>query len=181
MKKFNVILTALNGVLFTQRFEKDGVTPKLDKNNKPFGFIRVENPSEIDLGYAYNTGGVKRGQSALISMTVEAWEKNKNLKDAEGKLLYSEGRKIPGRVRVIETTNAEEAKIKGFKPKMAGSAENAQPCLLDGAQIFRGTVFVSQAEIDRDNSLAEDILVQHNNVIVGSNVKAGTGISSLNG
>ena len=64
---------------------------------------------------------------------------------------------------------------------MAGSGENAQPCLLDGAQIYRGTEFISQVEINRDNSLAEDILVQHNNVIVGSNTKAKSGAESLNG
>lgn len=148
----HVILTAIAGQIFTQAKNADG-SAKLDKNGNPFGFIRVENPETIDLTYAYGNAGVKRGNSALIAMSLEAWEKN-------GKF-YKEGMEIKGNVVVLETTefaSAEEAKKQGYQPKMAGSGENAQPCLLDGKQIYRRTEFDGTCT-------KEDVLVRHNNKI----------------
>jgi hypothetical protein len=158
MKK--VILTALAGQIFAQSKNADG-SPKLDKNGKPFGYVRVENPSDIDFSYAYNNGGVKRGQSALIAMTVEAWEKSKQF--------YKEGMEIKGNVVITESLTEGP----GFKPKMAGSGENAQPCTLDGKQIYRKTEFDATCEL-------ADTLIAHNNVIVGTSVVAKAQGEALN-
>ena len=161
MKKSIVILTALNGVLFTKALNADG-TPKKDKNGNEFGFLRVQNPNEVTLGFAYNSGGVKNGNSALVAMTVEAWGKAKHN--------YREGMELPGRVRVIESL---EKKHNGFKPKMAGSGDAAQPCLKDGKQIYRTT------EFDPTGLLADE-LIQHNNEIVGSNATVASGSDAIN-
>lgn len=149
MEKRNVIVTATKeGKVFTQSANADG-SPKLDKNGKPFGYIRVENPSTIDMAFAYNTGGVKRGQSALIGMTLEAWDvAKKHIKD---------GTEIPGNVRVVESLQNGP----GFKAKIAGT--NGTPCLLDGQQIYRKT------EFDPTGELADE-LIAHNNEIKGSSV-----------
>ena len=158
MKK--VILTAKEGQIFTQSKNEDG-SPKLDKNGNPFGTIRVENPAEIDLSYAYGNAGVKRGQSALIAMSVEAWEKNGHF--------YKEGMEIKGNVVVTESLEQGP----GFKPKMAGSGENAQPCTLDGKQIYRKTEFDATCKL-------EDTLIAHNNEIVGTSVVAKAQADALN-
>lgn len=158
MKK--VILTALAGQIFTQSKNADG-TAKLDKNGNPFGTIRVENPAEIDLSFAYGNAGVKRGQSALIAMTVDAWKRNGHF--------YKEGMEIKGNVVITESL---EQGI-GFKPKMAGSGENAQPCTLDGKQIYRKTEFDATCEL-------ADTLIAHNNVIVGTTVAAKAQADALN-
>lgn len=142
MKK-SVILTAINSVIFTQLFNEDG-SPRLDKNGKPFGYIRVENPSSIDLSYSYENGGVKRGQSALVAMTVEAWEKSKKF--------YKEDMEIPGNVRIVESLE----KGPGFTPKMAGNKENAIPCTFQGKQVYRRTEFDPKG-------ILEDVLIQHDN------------------
>lgn len=149
------------GQVFTQNLNADN-SPKLDKNGKPFGFIRVENPAVASLGFAYNGDNIKRGQSALISMTVEAWEKNK--------AHYPAGKQFDGRVRIIETT---EAGLPGFKAKMAGSGTDAQPCLLGGAQIYRKTEFDPTGKL-------QDELIQHDNVIVGSTAKVEKSSEALN-
>ena len=142
MKKA-VILTALNSVIFTQVKNEDG-SPKLDKNDKPFGYIRVENPSTVDLAYAYENGGVRRGQSALVAMTVEAWEKSKRF--------YTEGMEIAGNVRIVESLE----KGPGFQPKMAGRKDNAIPCTIGGKQIFRSREFDPSGKL-------EDVLIEHDN------------------
>lgn len=170
MKNNKVIITANknNGQIFTPSLNADG-SPKLDKNGNPTGYIRVENPSEIDLAYSYN-GGVKRGQSALMPMSVAGWEKVKDLKDAEGKVLYRDGATAKGNVVILETTEAGKP---GYKAKMAGSGTDAQPCLLGGAQIYRTTVFDATCKL-------EDELIQHDNVIVGSTAKADVKSDSIN-
>ena len=147
MKNQTVILTALLGVIFTQRKNADG-SPKLDKKGNPFGYIRVENPSTVDLQYSYENGGVRKGQSALINMTVAGWEKAKSA--------YKEGMEIKGNVVVIETTDSELAKSRGYQAKMAGSKENAIPCTIGGAQIYRGTEFDASCT-------KEDVLIAHDN------------------
>jgi len=158
MKK--VILTAVAGAIFTQSFEKDGKTPKLDKNKKPFGFIRVENPSTIDLQFAYENGGVKRGNSALIPMTVEAWEKVQSH--------YREGMELPGNVRVVESLTQEH---NGFQPKLAG--EGGVPCTLGEKQIYRSTEFDATGKL-------EDVLIAHDNVITGSGASKVKSAEALN-
>lgn len=144
-----VILTALNGLLFTPSKNADG-SPKLDKNKEPMGFLRVENPSTIDLRFAYNNGGVKKGASALIPMTVKAWEAAKSA--------YSNGMELPGRVRIVESLVKEH---NGFQAKTAG--EGGTPCTLGGKQIYRSTQFDA-------TGILEDVIITHDNVIVGSNV-----------
>ena len=139
------------------------------KNGDPTGYIRVENPSEIDLTFSYS-GGVKRGQSALMPMSVAGWEKVKDLKDADGKPLYRDGATAKGNVVVLETT---EVGLLGYKAKMAGSGANAQPCLLGGAQIYRKTEFDASCS-------KNDVLVVHDNVITGSNVAATTKTKAIN-
>jgi len=143
MKNQFVILTALNSVIFTQVKNEDG-SPRLDKNGKPFGYIRVENPSTIDLQYSYENGGVRKGQSALVAMTVEAWDKS-------GKY-YKEDMQIKGNVRIVESLE----KGPGFQEKMAGSGDNALPCTLGGKQIYRRTEFDATCKLD-------DVLIAHDN------------------
>jgi hypothetical protein len=155
-----VILTAKDGQIFKQSLNADG-TPKLDKNGKPFGYVRVENQGTLDFSYAYNNGGVRRGQSALIAMTVEAWEKAKNF--------YKEGMEIPGRVVVLESLTQEA----GSKPKMAGSGADAQPCTFDGQQIYRRTEFDAKG-------VKEDVLIAHNNEIKAS-VSSEASVEKING
>ena len=156
MKK-SVILTATAlGALFTQNFNEDG-SPKLDKNSKPFGYLRVENPSEVTLAFGHNSGGVERGQSALVSMTLEAWEKVKAIyesKQAAAKATGQIGQSISGNVRIVESLTKEL----GMTQKFAGDPEKGGiACTLKGAPIYRKTEFDSTGVI-------EDILVAHDNV-----------------
>lgn len=155
-----VILTAKDGQIFTQSLNLDG-TAKLDKNGKPFGYIRVENEATVDFNYAYENGGIRKGQSALIAMTVEAWNK--------AKPFYKEGMEIPGRVVVIESLE----QVPGSKPKMAGKGDDAQPCLLDGAQIYRRTEFDPKG-------VKEDVLITHNNEIK-ARVSSEASVEKING
>lgn len=158
MKK--VILTALAGTIFTQVKNEDG-SPRLDKNGKPFGYIRVENPSEIDLSFAYNNAGVKRGQSALVAMSVEAWDKN-------GKF-YKEGMEIKGNVVVTESLE----KGLGFQAKMAGTGDNAIPCTINGQQIYRKTEFDATGKL-------EDVLIAHDNGEAISALAKSSSVEALN-
>lgn len=116
----------------------------MDKNGKPFGYIRVENPAKVTLGYAYDGNNVKKGQSALVAMTVDAWDKNKQY--------YSEGMSIKGNVRIVESLEAG----KGFKAKMAGNKDNAIACTLGGRPIYRRTEFDPTGKL-------EDVLIEHDN------------------
>lgn len=159
MNKVKITARKDNGKVFTQSLNEDG-SPKLDKNGNPYGVIRVENPAELSLGYAYGGDNIKRGQSALIPMTVEAYEKNK--------AHYVDGAEFPGRVRIIENLEGGP----GFKAKMAGSGDDAQACTFGGQQIFRKTEFDPTGK-------KEDVLIAHDNVIVGSSVKSSE--EALNG
>lgn len=148
MKKSVILTASALGAIFTKSLKADG-SPKLDKNGKEFGYIRVENPSTIDLQFAYANGGVKRGQSALIAMTVEAWDKVKSA--------YRVGMEIPGNVRIVESLTKEH---NGFQAKTAGN--EGTPCTLGGQPIYRSTEFDA-------TGVKEDSLIAHDNVIVGSN------------
>jgi len=144
--KNQVILTAVAGVLFTKAIDKTTGKAKLDKNGEEHGFIRVQNEDTIDLAFAYNNGGVKRGNSALVAMTTKAWEKAKHV--------YSEGMKINGRVIIVESL---EKSHNGFQEKKAGNGESAPTCKLDGKTIYRST------ELD-PSGLKENVVIQHNNI-----------------
>lgn len=161
MKK--VTITAdKTGKVFTLNVNADG-SPKLDSKGRRNGFIRVENPEKISLDFSYNGENVKRGQSTLISMTEEAFLKNEKF--------YKAGTEIDGQVIVKETT---ESGLPGYKAKMAGSGENALPCLLGGAQIYRRTEFTS-------NVSAEDVLIAHDNSeAIKAAAKASAQAESLN-
>lgn len=159
MKK-SVILTALNGVIFTLATDKATGKPKLDKNGKEYGYIRVENPATIDLAFVHNNGGVKRGASALVSMTKEAWNKVSSY--------YKDGMELPGRVRIVESlTKAHN----GFQPKLAGA--NGVPCTLGGQPIYRSTEFDAAGT-------SEDVIIAHDNVIAGSSVQTASRNEALN-
>lgn len=141
--KNHVILTAtLAGLIFTKSVDEKG-NPKKDKNGKEFGYLRVENKAEVTLAYAHQSGGVKRGQSALVSMTVEAWEKSKQY--------YKEGMEIPGRVRIVESL----VEGPGFQAKTTGG-ENPIAVTVGGKQIFRKTEFDPTGEL-------QDELIAHDN------------------
>lgn len=141
MKK--VILTAnAIGAIFTLALDKATGKPKLDKNGNEHGFIRVENPSKVDLGFAYDNGGVKRGASALIAMTKKAWESSKDA--------YKVGMEINGNVVVLESTEKQP----GFQPKLAGT--NGIQLTIKGQPIYRGTKFDASCTL-------EDVLVAHDN------------------
>lgn len=144
MSKVKITANPKTGKVFTQSLNEDG-SPKLDKNGKEYGTIRVENPAEVSLDFAYQGNNIKRGQSALISMEKEAFEKNQ--------AHYGAGVEVKGRVRTIETT---ETGLPGFKAKMAGNGEDALPCLLGGAQIYRKTEFDGTGRL-------EDMLIAHDN------------------
>ncbi len=81
-------------------------------------------------------------------MTVEGWEKSKQF--------YKEGMEIKGNVVVVETTDAELAKSRGYQAKMAGSKDNAIACTIGGKQIYRGTEFDATCS-------KEDTLIAHDN------------------
>ena len=149
-------------VTITANKEGNVFTPNANpgKDGKIYGFFRVEEKI-IDMTSAVARVKVR---SALKSISQDDYNKAKDLLIA--------GTQLPGRVRIIETTDKELADKKNYQAKMAGSSENAQPCLLGGAQIFRGS------EYDATGKL-EDILVQHDNVIVGSSVNSGA--EALNG
>lgn len=140
MKK--VILTATaTGAIFTQSLDANN-NPKLDKNGKEFGFIRVENPAKINLGFAYN-GPVNRGTSALIAMTVEAWEKSK--------AHFKANMEIDGNVVITESTT----QLVGMQPKLSG--KNGIQLTINGQPIYRGTQFDASGKV-------EDVLIAHDNV-----------------
>ena len=159
--KPHVILTAtLAGVLFTKSLDEKG-NPKKDKNGKEFGFLRVENPAEVNLAYAHQSGGVKRGQSALVSMTCEAWEKNKQY--------YKEGMTIPGRVRIVESL----VEGPGFQAKTTGG-ENPIAVTIGGKQIYRKT------EFDPTGELADELIAHDNGAVLSEAAKAKNARIGLN-
>lgn len=69
-KQVTITANPKSGKVFTPALDAKG-NQKLDKNGKPFGYIRVES-AELDLGFAYN-GGMKK-RSVLISMSTAAAE-----------------------------------------------------------------------------------------------------------
>lgn len=137
MKKVIVTAHPETGKVFTQSLNADN-TPKLDKNGKPFGFLRVEQ-QELSLGFAYNRGAIKK-RSALISMTTEAWGKSasmikagveipgkivrhysltpfyvgqKGMQTAEGKAITSGGAPVYRNEFYTESANVEDVKLDG--------------------------------------------------------------------
>lgn len=105
---------------------------EVGKDGKQYGSYRVEE-TFID-----NSGAVTRvkTKSALKSILASDFEKIKDV------LVH--GAILDGRVRTIESLTQE----KGMKPKMAGSDENALPCLQDGKQIYSRTELCTTGEAD---------------------------------
>ena len=129
--------------IFTQSMNADG-TAKLDKNGKPFGFIRVQS-DEVSLGFSYNRGAVK-SRSALISMTLEAWNKSKSH--------LTEGLVVPGKI----------VRHDSLKPFYAGqkALQTAEGVAITagGAPVYRNEVYTEIAsEVDsKEGFEAFDIL-----------------------
>lgn len=111
----------------------------LGKDGKQYGFFRVEEKS-VDL-----SGAVARvkTKSALKSITEEDFKRVKDI--------LVDGAEVPGRIRTIESMTQE----KGMKPKMAGSGDDALPCLVNGQQIYFTTELNTNGE--------SDILIAHDN------------------
>lgn len=115
------------------------------KDGKTYGYIRVESSKLIDNGVFL----VSRVVSALVPMSEENFNKSP----------LSAGQEIGGKIIVLESLEQKP----GYQPKLAGA--NGTPCTLDGRQIYRATKWTMDAN-------AEDVLIKHNNVIVGSNATA---------
>ena len=130
------------------------------KDGKQYGFIRLEQ-TVVDM-----STGVARVKtiSALKSFLKEDYLKAKDFLTA--------GRELPGTILRLESL----VEAQGFSPKMAGSEENAQPCTLDGKQIYQSTQYSTDVN-------AVDVLIAHNNKIEGSNkaVKAGEALNAKQG
>ena len=136
-KQVTITAHPTTGKVFTQMLNADN-TPKLDKNGKPFGFIRVQS-EEISLGFAYNNGAIKR-RSALISMTVEAFEKSK--------AVLVNGAKANGQiVRKDSLTPAYE----GQKPMETGG-EDSKIITSGGQPVYRNEYF-TESQNDADVKL----------------------------
>lgn len=69
MKTVKITANPETKQVFTQSVDQTG-KPKLDKNGKEHGFIRVES-RELNLGFGYKKASKRR--SALIAMTKEAF------------------------------------------------------------------------------------------------------------
>jgi len=115
----------------------------------------------------YNNGGVKT-LSALKSLTAEAWEKVKTQ--------LTPGMVFPGKIRVIETTDAAVHKggvSSGYQIKKSGSDATAQVLTNGGLPIFRSTEYVADEN-------AADILVKHENVLTGVVAQQAQAAGTLN-
>lgn len=151
MKK-NVVIVTVNpqtNAIFTQQFNADN-TPKLDKNGKPFGYIRLSQP-RFNLGAAYLNGGVS-DVSTLRAMPVEVWNKVKGF--------YTPNMEINGNIRVMETIDENIHKNgvgTGYKIKRAG--KDGEILTKGGLPIYAKTEYTLE-----ENVL--DVRVQHDNVIV---------------
>lgn len=147
MKKLGIVIITANAVgeVFTLAKDEQG-NPKLDKNGKPYGFIRLEQAT-LDLGYSYN-GGIKR-TSTLKNMLAEQFEKVKDY--------YAAGTELPGRIARKETMDAAIGTQKGWTPKRAGSEENAPVLKKNGLTIYQQTVY------DQSGTEA-DVIIEHDNV-----------------
>lgn len=145
------------GKVFTQSVNADG-SAKLDKNGKPFGFIRVEQ-KEVSLGFAYNRGAIK-SRSALISMTTEAWAKSASA--------IKDGIKADGH---IVRHDALEAFYPGQKPMQ--TAEGKVITANGGAPVYRNELFT-------EDQLAEDVKLAGVYDIIEETVTAGKSAQALN-
>lgn len=129
------------------------------RNEKPgkdgtiYGYVRVESSKLIENGGFLVTKTV----SALVPMSEENFNKSP----------LQDGQEIGGKIIIIESLEQKP----GYQPKLAGA--NGVPCTLDGRQIYRATKWTMDAN-------AEDVLIKHNNVIVGSNAKLASGSDVIN-
>lgn len=131
------------GEIFTIQLDKEG-KPKLDKNGKQFGYIRLEQVRPDFGKYAYLSGGLDR-RSTLQSMTLEAFN---NVKD-----FYYPGMVVKGNIVIQDRMDKPHD---GFKPRQAG--KDGEMLTKGGNQIYRNTFFDPTGK-------AEDDIVEHDNVI----------------
>lgn len=143
------------GKIFTQALDKDG-QPKLDKNGQQYGYIRVES-RERSLGYAYSRGGIKL-RSALVSMTMEAWNKSKED--------YTHGVEVPGK---IVRQDALTAFYEGQKPLQAPK-KDANGKVIEGefVTITSGGAPVYRNEFYTEIEEIEDIKLEMYDKLEGS-------------
>lgn len=148
MSKLGIVVITANPKtkeVFTLAKDEQG-NPKLDKNGKPYGFIRLEQAT-LDLNYSYN-GGIKR-VSTLKNMLAEQFEKNKEF--------FAAGTELPGRIVRKETIDAAIGNTLGWKPKRAGSEENAPVLKKNGLTIYQQTVY------DQTGEIADEV-IDHDNI-----------------
>lgn len=123
------------------------------KDGKIYGYVRVESSQRVE-----NNGFLAvKTISALIPMSKESF-------DAAP---LKAGEELGGQIIVLESLEQKP----GYQPKLAG--ESGTPCLLDGRQIYRTTKWTTDMS-------AESQTIKHNNVIVGSSIKANAN-DALNG
>lgn len=146
------------GKVFTQSFEKDGVTPKKDKNGNPYGYIRVEQ-ERIDLKFAYD-GGIRK-RSSLKAMTVEGWNKAQHL--------LLPGTMIDGQIIRKDSLTpsypghkALQAPIRDASGKATGEFRGITS---NGSPVYRTEEFT-------DDVNASDVLLTYDKVEVNANVAA---------
>lgn len=125
----------------------------LGKDGKVYGYIRVESSKRIENGGFLVTKTV----SALVPMSEENF-----IKDP-----LQDGQELGGKIIIIESLEQKP----GYQPKLAGA--NGTPCTLDGRQIYRATKWTMDAN-------AEDVLIKHNNVIVGSSTSVAKKSDAIN-
>lgn len=139
----NVVVTAdENGVVFHKN-------EKLGKDGKEYGYIRLS-AQRVDLSGSVAT---VKNISALKTFKVEDWNK---LGGA-----IQNGTSLRGQIIIKESLQ----KIGNAQPKRAGSDENAELCTLGGMPIYRYTYFT-------EDMSAQDELIKHDNVIVGTTTVA---------
>lgn len=127
------------GEVFTLNVDEKG-SPKLGKDGKRYGFIRVEQ-QEVDMSTAVIQVKVR---SAIKSISEDSFNAAKDF--------LTEGTAMPGKIVAKESL----VKELGYTEKRAGTAENAPLCTIGGKTIYRTTVYTEIAD-------ETDVLIAHDN------------------
>ncbi len=140
--KNKAIITAnpTTNEVFTLNVDKQTGEPKLGKDGKRYGFIRVEQVS-IDMSAAVLQPKVK---SALRSISEDAFNAAKNF--------FATGMELPGNI----VTKESMVKEQGYTAKRAGKEEDAPLCTVKGQPVYQTTVYTE----DLNES---DVLIAHDN------------------
>lgn len=130
----------------------------LGKDGKQYGYYRVEEKT-LD-----NSGAVSRikVKSALKTISEEDFNRSSGL--------IFDGAQLEGRIRTIESLE----KGPGMKPKMAGSGEDALPCLKDHQQIYFRTELNTNGE-------ADELIAHTNSAEISAAAKAKASPAAING